>query len=91
VARCGSVCKFNISCLRVVFSFMAGELNKILRWTREHGEVRAFERLRLRLLRYTVKEGFMLDHVTDETRCSDNYLREARKAASEVVGRDCPF
>jgi len=70
---------------------MAGELYNILRWTREHGEVRAFERLRLRLLKHTVKEGFMLDRVTNETRCSEDYLREARRAAAEIVGSECPF
>lgn len=68
-----------------------GELYRILQWTREQGEVRAFERLRLRLLKHTVREALRLDRVTAETQCSEAYLSEARAAATEIVGTDCPF
>lgn len=68
-----------------------GDLHRILQWTRDNGEVRSFERLRLRMLRLTVREGIRLDRVTTDTSCSEDYLRRVREAATEIVGTQCPY
>lgn len=68
-----------------------GELMRVLQWTRDNGEVRAFERLRLKMLRLTVREGIRLDRVTLDTKCSPDYLREVRTVATEIVGMPCPY
>ncbi len=69
---------------------MASTLFEILEWTRENGEVRAVDRLGLKIMRIAMTEGLILAAVDKQTECSEEGLVAIRKAASSVVGKPCP-
>lgn len=69
---------------------MAGALYRVLAWAREHGEPRALERIRLKMVKLSVREGINLAEVEPDTKCSAEYLEAIRNIASEVVGAPCP-
>ena len=68
-----------------------GSLFKILDWARQQGETTAFDRIRVKTLPVTLDEMLWLDEVTPDTQCLEKTLEAVREAASEVVGRPCPF
>lgn len=63
----------------------------IIDWTVANGEPRVIDRLRLRVFPSLMRERLVLTQVTAATRCSDALLAELRTAASELVGKPCPF
>jgi hypothetical protein len=65
-------------------------LHEIVEWVRSSGEVHAVNRLRLKVLGTTIKEGIALNDVTPTTTCSDACLSKVRDAATAVVGSPCP-
>lgn len=68
-----------------------GELNSVLAWVRTNGGRTMFNRLRIKILPQTVREGVVLDEVNAETTCSEAYLEAVRKAASDLLGQPCPY
>ena len=67
------------------------KLFQIVEWVKTHGEVRALDRIRLKVLSASIDEKIVLSKVGRETTCSDTYLALLRKVATEVVGRPCPY
>jgi hypothetical protein len=67
-----------------------GLLFQVLQWAKTNGEVRAVERIRLKVLNGSIREGIVLARVSPNTTCSPEYLDLVRTAASEVVGKRCP-
>lgn len=70
---------------------MAGELYKVVDWVRKNGEVKALDRLRVMVLPVTMEEGIRLAGVGPATACSTKALTAVRKAATTVIGQNCPF
>jgi hypothetical protein len=70
---------------------MSSRLYSILKWAKDKGEMRAVERIRLRVLVASIEEGIALTKVGPETSCSPKYLQAVRDAASAVVGKPCPY
>lgn len=68
-----------------------GKLFKILKWLDEEGEVKAVDRLRMKILPHTVKEGIVIRKVDASTKCSTDLLARARDAASSIAGKPCPY
>jgi hypothetical protein len=68
-----------------------GKLFKVLEWLEEEAEVKAIARLRMMVLPYTVQEGIVISRVDRTTTCSEGLLEAARKAASEIAGKPCPY
>jgi hypothetical protein len=66
-------------------------LYDIIEWARKSGEVRAVERIRLKVLTASIDEGISLMRVSPETTCSSRYLEAVWQAASDVVGEPCPY
>ncbi len=65
-------------------------LHEIVEWVKRDGEAHAINRLRLKVLATTIREGLALSEVTPETQCSRDCLIAVRKAAAEIVGRPAP-
>lgn len=65
-------------------------LHAVVTWVRSEGDLNALNRLRLRVLASTIKEGISLDQVSPATNCSDECLARVREAASAIVGQPCP-
>lgn len=65
-------------------------LNDVVLWVKSQGNVKSFERLRLRLLGDALEEGIFWSKVDVNTTCSPAFLAKARKVASEIVGKPCP-
>ncbi len=70
---------------------MAGELYRILQWVKEKGEVKAIDRIRLKVLTHCLKEKVYLSQVGPHTECSPELLEKIRQAAEEIVGEEVPF
>ncbi len=70
---------------------MNSKLYDILEWVKSNGEVKAMDRLRVKVLPVTMKEGLVLTDVTYDTTCSPETLRVIRDAATEIVGKECPI
>jgi hypothetical protein len=70
---------------------MASALYQILEWAKSTGEVRAVERIRLKVLTASLDEGIALQRVGPDTPCSQAYLAKVHAAASDVVGQLCPI
>jgi hypothetical protein len=68
-----------------------GKLYQILEWSKEHGEVKSVDRIRVKVLTLTIKEKLYLGQVGPDTECSPELLAAIRRVASEVVGKRCPF
>lgn len=68
-----------------------GKAKDIIDWAVEHGEPRIIDRLRLRVFPSLMRERLVLTQVNASTRCSEALLAELRAAASDLVGRPCPF
>lgn len=66
------------------------KLHDVVTWVQAQGDMNALNRLRLRVLASTIKEGISLSDVTPSTTCSDDCLRRVRDAASDIVGKPCP-
>lgn len=70
---------------------MAGTLYQILEWARTSGEPKVIDRIRVYVLPVTMKEQIRITEVKPDTVCSQACLDAVRKAASSVVGKDCPY
>jgi len=66
-------------------------LYKLKEWVESNGPVGSLGRLRLKLLPLSIAENISWGQLTPETTSSHEYLAAARKAASEVVGEECPL
>ena len=69
---------------------MATKLYNVIQWVKDNGKAHSVNRMRLKVLASTVKEGISLDKITPNTDCSDACLDAVRKAAATVVGKPCP-
>lgn len=67
------------------------QLYNIIQWAQQNGEVKAIDRIRVQVLPVTMKEKIRLNEVTKDTECSPECLDAIRKAASDVVGKRCPY
>ena len=63
----------------------------VLDWLQKEGEAQSINRLRIKILPFSIKEGIVLSRVERATACSPELLNLARKAASEIVGKPCPY
>ncbi len=70
---------------------MGASLYDVLNWAKTNGEVKVVERIRLRVIGWTMREGISLANVHPDTKCSGECLDAVRRAASEVVGKPCPL
>lgn len=70
---------------------MAGSLYDILEWAKKNGEVKVLDRIRVHVLPVTMQEKIRINEVTPTTTCSSACLEAVRKAASNVVGKPCPY
>ncbi len=66
------------------------KLYQIINWAKANGEVKAVDRIRMKVLMLTMKEKIALATVTKDTECSPELLQAIWKAANEVVGKSCP-
>ena len=64
--------------------------NEILQWVRRNGEVMAVSRLSVRLMDAALKERVLVRGINESTLCSEEFLREMRREASIIVGKQCP-
>jgi hypothetical protein len=62
----------------------------VVQWVRTNGDIHAINRLRLRTLATTIKEGISISQLSPQTSCSEACLETVRQAASEIVGQECP-
>lgn len=69
---------------------MASSLHEVVTWTEQNGEVKAIDRLRVKVLPDLMSEGITLSTVNAETSCTPPLLKKVADAASSVVGRPCP-
>lgn len=69
---------------------MASSLHAVVTWTEQNGEVKAVDRLRVKVLPDLMDEGISLSTVNAETTCSPPLLKKVEDAASSVVGQPCP-
>lgn len=67
-----------------------GALFAILEWTRKEGEVKAEGRLRIKALPILMPEDISFGSIAEDTDCSPEAVQGFRKAAGDVVGKDCP-
>jgi len=67
-----------------------GKLFRVLKWLEDEGEAKAIARLRMKILPFSVQESIVINRVDRTTTCTDRLLKEARKAATEIVGKPCP-
>lgn len=70
---------------------MATKLFQIIDWAKKNGEVKAVDRIKIRALSALMAENIQIQNITESTDCSGGCLEAIRKAASEVVGKPCPF
>lgn len=66
-------------------------LYEVLEWARKEGDVRAVDRIAIKVLADAIQEGVFFKRVTPDTQCSSSLLQKVRHAASDVVGRTCPY
>jgi hypothetical protein len=76
---------------RLVADRKGGALFQILEWARDNGELLVIERIRLKVLSASIREGIQLGKVTPRSGCSNEYLNTVRRAVEEVVGKPCPY
>ena len=69
---------------------MAGSIYAVLEWAKQEGDVKAIDRIRVRVLPHAMKEGLVLCEVQATTTCSPELLTRFREVASKVVGKECP-
>ena len=67
------------------------KLYDIIKWVRQEGEVQAENRLRMRTLPFTTREGLAFSSINASTNASEELVVAMRKEASAVVGRPCPI
>lgn len=70
---------------------MPSNVFDILQWAKEKGEVQAINRIQMKVLSETLTEGIQFRNIDRNTKCSPTYVRSLKKAASEVVGEECPI
>lgn len=59
----------------------------IVRWVRDHGEVQAESRLRIRTLPFTVREGIAFAQIGPKTQASRNLVSAMLREAAAIIGR----
>lgn len=70
---------------------MAGTLYDILEWARKNGEPKVIDRIRVYVLPITMQEKIRINEVKPDTQCSQSCLDAVRQAASNTVGKPCPY
>ena len=65
-------------------------LYKIVCWVRDHGEIEAESRLRIRTLPLTVREGIAFAQIGPSTQCSPQLMNAMLKEAAQVIGKSYP-
>ncbi len=70
---------------------MKKSIYELILWVRTEGDVKAFDRLRLRTLGDALEEGLYWSKIGPETTCSDAFFAKVRDVATELVGKPCPL
>lgn len=69
---------------------MKNSIHDLISWVKAEGEVKAFERLRLRMLGPALEEGLYWSRIDPSTNVSDAFFAKAREVATEIVGKPYP-